>query len=255
MSTSSTSDSDAFATTRRRLLSATTAAAVAVAAVGSAAAQAPASPAPAGRSQSRQSRGGVWKHDEVALLLIDYQPEMFRQIRSETSAALIELNTRFLIRAARALDVPVILSTVAVEMGINEPTVAAIAAELPGSRVIDRSSMNAWEDKPFHDAVLATGRKRLVFGALYTEICLAFPVIDALKEGFDSMYIVDAVGGMSQIAHATAIDRMAHAGAIPNTALAWVTELFRDWKSAEAPKVRPIIVWYLQQLEELRAAK
>lgn len=202
--------------------------------------------------QSGQStQGAVWNHDEVALLLIDYQPEMFWQIRSETSARLIELNTLFLIRVARAMDIPIILSTVAVDMGINEPTITSIAAELPGTNVIDRSSMNAWEDEAFHAAVVATGRKRLVFGALYTEICLAFPVIEALNEGYEAMYIADAVGGMSQIAHATALDRLAHAGAIPNTALAWATELFRDWKSAEATKMRTLIVWYLEQIERL----
>ncbi|WP_176693077.1 isochorismatase family protein [Arenimonas terrae] len=202
-------------------------------------------------SQRRSPQGAVWNHDEVALLLIDYQPEMFANIRSETGPELIELNTRFLIRVAKALDIPVVLSTVGVEMGVNEPTRESIAAELPGAVVIDRSSMNSWEDKPFVDAVRATGRKRLVFGALYTEICLAFPVVDALKEGYEVTIVADAVGGMSQTAHATAIDRMTHAGAIPNTALALSTEFFRDWKSAEAEKMRPLIVWYLGEVAKL----
>lgn len=251
---------DPLLMTRRRILLATaTAAAAAAAAIPGGAAAQTAAAAPAGRpafgSQRRSPQGAVWNHDEVALLLIDYQPEMFRQIRSETGPALIELNTRFLIRVARALGIPVILSTVAVEMGINEPTLASIAAELPGAGIIDRSSMNSWEDEAFHAAVMATGRKRLVFGALYTEICLAFPVIDALKEGYEAMYIADAVGGMSQIAHATALDRMAHAGAVPNTALAWATELFRDWKSAEAAEARPVIAWYLEQVQRIAPAR
>jgi len=241
---------------RRRILAAA-AATAAVAMAGAAAAQTAGNrPATntAYRSQPSSPQGAVWNHDEVALLLIDYQPEMFGQIRSETGPALIELNTRFLIRIARALDVPVILSTVAVEMGINEPTLASIAAELPGANVIDRSSMNSWEDDAFHAAVAATGRKRLVFGALYTEICLAFPVVDAMKEGYEAMYIADAVGGMSQVAHATALNRLAHAGAVPNTSLAWATELFRDWKSTEATKARPVIAWYLEQLQRLGSA-
>jgi nicotinamidase-related amidase len=202
------------------------------------------------RSQPRSPQGGVWNHDEVALVLIDYQVEMFQQIRSETPAELIDLNTRFLIRIANAFDIPVVLSTVGVEMGVNGPTRASIAEELPGAHIIDRSSMNAWEDEPFHAAVAATGKKRLIFGALYTEICLAFPVVDALKEGFEVTFVADAVGGMSQIAHATALDRLAHAGAIPNTALALTTELFRDWKSAQAERARPIIMWYLGELKK-----
>ena len=199
-------------------------------------------------------RRAVWSHDEVALLLIDYQKEMFEGIRSESGPELIDLNTRLLIKTARALDIPVVLSTVGVEMGVNGPTRGSIADLLPGAAVLDRSSMNAWEDAPFHAATLASGRQRLIFGALYTEICLAYPVIEALQEGFEVMFIADAVGGRSQVAHATAIDRLVAAGAVPNTALALVTELFRDWKTDEAAKVRPIIIWYLEELNKLDLA-
>ena len=72
--------------------------------------------------------------------------------------------------------------------------------------------MKAWEDEAFRAAVKKTGRKRLIFGALWTEICLAFPVIDALKEGYDVTFVVDVVGGMSQLAHTTAIQRLVAAG-------------------------------------------
>jgi nicotinamidase-related amidase len=192
---------------------------------------------------------GVWKHQDAALILIDYQKEMFDTVRSETSAELIDLNVRLLIKAAKAFDIPVILSTVGVEMGVNRPTRQSILDELPGIKVIDRSSMNAWEDKPFHEAVKATGRKRLIIGALFTEICLAFPVVDALAEGYEVTFVVDAVGGLSQLAHRTAIERLSHAGAVPNTALALVTELFRDWKSPVAGKAREIIKPYLAEVQ------
>lgn len=188
---------------------------------------------------------GVWRHEDSALVLIDYQKEMFDQIRSETPADVIELNTRLLIKAAKAFGMPVILSTVGVKMGVNGPTRSSLLAELPGVEPIDRSSMNAWEDAPFVQAVKDTGRRRLIFGALYTEICLAFPVVDALKDGYEVAYVVDAVGGMSQLAHRTAIDRLAHAGAVPMTALATVTELFRDWKSPVADRARELVKWYL----------
>ncbi len=98
-----------------------------------------------------------------------------------------------------------------------------------------------------------TGRKRLIFGALYTEICLAFPVVDAMADGYDVTFVVDAVGGLSQLAHRTAIERLAHAGAVPNTSLALVTELFRDWKSPVAGKAREIIKPYLAEVQKFAA--
>jgi hypothetical protein len=91
--------------------------------------------------------------------------------------------------------------------------------------------------------------------ALYTEICLAFPVVDAMRDGYEAMFVVDAVGGMSQLAHRTAIERLTAAGAIPNTSLALVTELFRDWKSRVADKARDIIKWYLPAAQKLVAAR
>ena len=201
-----------------------------------------------------QSQQGVWKYEESVLVLIDYQKEMFDGVRSETTAEVIDLNVRLLIKAAKAFGIPIVLSTVGVEMGVNHPTRQSIVDEMPaGSRVIDRSSMNAWEDAAFHDAVKATGRKRVIFGALYTEICLAFPVVDALKEGYEATFIVDAVGGLSQLAHRTAIERLTAAGAVPNTALALVTELFRDWKSPVAGKAREIVKGYLVDVQNVAA--
>lgn len=196
---------------------------------------------------------GVWTSEQVALVLIDYQKEMFENIRSETTPDQVELNVRLLIKAAKAFDIPVVLSTVGVEMGVNGPTRKSIQDELPGVTVIDRSSMDAWEDAPFRAAVEKTGRKRLIFGALYTEICLAFPVVDAMRDGYEAMFVVDAVGGMSQLAHRTAIERLSAAGAIPNTSLALVTELFRDWKSPVADKAREIVKWYLPEAQKLSA--
>jgi nicotinamidase-related amidase len=198
---------------------------------------------------------GVWTADDVALVLIDYQKEMFENVKSETKPDEIELNVRFLIRAARAFNIPVILSSVGVQMGVNGLTRPAIQDELPGIEVIDRSSMDAWEDKAFRAAINKTGKKRLIFAALYTEICLAFPVIDAMRDGYEAMFVVDAVGGMSQLAHRTAIERLTAAGAVPNTSLALVTELFRDWKSPIADKAREVIKWYMPEAQKLLAAR
>jgi hypothetical protein len=178
---------------------------------------------------------------------------MFETIRSETSAELADLNVRLLARTAKAFNMPVVLSTVGVKYGINGPTHASILSDLPGVEPIDRTSMNAFEDHAFSDAVKKTGRKRLILGGLHTEICLTFAVVQALKDGYEGMFVADAVGGRSQSAHRTAIERMAHAGAVPNTALAVVTELFRDWASPLAGKAREVIYWYFAEVQKLKA--
>jgi nicotinamidase-related amidase len=194
---------------------------------------------------------GVWTYEDCALVLIDYQKEMFEVIRSETDAALVELNVRLLAKTAKALDMPIVLSTVGVGFGFNGPTLPSILSELDGIEPIDRSSMNAFEDDAFREAVRATGRRRLIIGGLHTEICLTFATIQALKDGYDAMYGTDAVGGRSQIAHRTGIERLAHASAVPTTALAVNTELFRDWASPVAGAARDVIYWYFTEVPKL----
>jgi nicotinamidase-related amidase len=196
---------------------------------------------------------GVWTYENSALVLIDYQKEQFEAIRSETSAELAALNVRLLARTAKAFNMPVVLSTVGVKYGINGPTQASILSDLPGVDPIDRSSMNAFEDRLFSDAVKNTGRKRLIFGGLHTEVCLTFAVVQALKDGYEGMFVADAVGGRSPSAHRTAIERMAHAGAVPNTAFAVVCELFRDWASPMANKAREVVYWYFAEVLKLSA--
>jgi nicotinamidase-related amidase len=190
---------------------------------------------------------GVWTADECALVLIDYQKEMFEVIRSETDADVVELNVRLLAKTARAFGMPIVLSTVGVGYGLNGPTVPPVLSELDGIEPIDRSSMNAFEDQAFREAVRATGRRRLIIGGLHTEICLTFATVQALKDGYDVLYPADAVGGRSQVAHRTALDRLADAGAVPTTALAVTTELFRDWAGPLAGPALDVIYWYFTQ--------
>jgi nicotinamidase-related amidase len=194
---------------------------------------------------------GVWTADDCALVLIDYQKEMFEVIRSETSADLVEMHVRLLAKTAKAFDVPIVLSTVGVGYGFNGPTLPSILGELEGVEPIDRSSMNAFEDEAFTQAVKATGRKRLIIGGLHTEICLTFASVSALKAGYDVMYVTDAVGGRSQAAHGTAIQRLAHAGAVPTTALAVTTELFRDWAGPLYEPALDTIYWYFREVPKL----
>jgi nicotinamidase-related amidase len=194
---------------------------------------------------------GVWTHEDCALVLIDYQREMFEVIRSDTGADLVELHVRLLARTAEAFDMPIVLSTVGVEYGINGPTLPGILDDLEGIDPIDRTSMNAFEDDAFRAAVERSERKRLIIGGLHTEICLAFATAQALKDGYEVLFVTDAVGGRSQVAHRTAIGRLSHAGAVPSTALAVTTELFRDWATPLAGAARDVINWYFTEVPKL----
>jgi nicotinamidase-related amidase len=197
---------------------------------------------------------GVWTYEDCTLVLIDYQKEMFEVIRSETDADLVELNVRLLAKTAQGLGLPIVLSTVGVEFGLNGPTLPSILSELEDIEPIDRSSMNAFEDDGFRAAVEATGRKRLIVGGLHTEICLTFATVQALKDGYDVMFVTDAVGGRSQVAHRTGIERLSHAGAVPSTALAVTTELFRDWATPPAQPALEVIHWYFREVPQLTSA-
>lgn len=181
-------------------------------------------------------------------MLIDFQNEMFEVIRSETDADLVELHVRLLAKTAKAFGMPIVLSTVGVGIRFNGPTLPSIQAELEGLEPIDRTSMNAFEDAGFRAAIEATGKKRLIIAGLHTEICQTFATVSALQEGYDVLFVTDAVGGRSQAAHRTAIDRMAHAGAVATTALAVTTETFRDWASELAGPASGVIYWYLDKV-------
>ena len=146
---------------------------------------------------------------------------------------------------------PIVLSSVGVEGGIFSPTQPAILTELGDLEPIDRSTMNAFENQAFSDAVAATGRKRLIIGGLQTEVCLAFAVVEALKAGYEVQFVTDATGSRTPAEHRTAIERMAHAGAVPNTSVGVVCELFRDWAGPLGPKGQEITNWYFTEVPKV----
>ncbi len=184
--------------------------------------------------------------ENCALVLIDFQPEQYRTVTSTTRDE-INLNVLALCKLARAYDVPVVVSTVGVDMGVNTGTDAAIIAELPGIKEIDRTGVNAWEDEEFRNAVKATGRKKIVIAGLWTEVCLTFPTLDMLKEGYQVYPVADAVGGISLVAHNRAFDRMIQAGAHPVTAISFGSELMRNWARPTSDKFRKVLQWYFPQ--------
>lgn len=139
------------------------------------------------------------------------------------------MNMGVLAELAVAYDLPIILSTVNVRTGVNHDTIPQIKDKFGDIPSYDRTSINAWEDKEFYDAVQATGRKKLIMAALWTEACLTFPTIDAIKEGFEVYPVTDCVGGTSVIAHESALRRVEQAGAQLTSLAQLACELQRDW--------------------------
>lgn len=137
------------------------------------------------------------------------------------------------IKLAKAYSVPIVLSTVNVQSGRNKDTIPDIKQLLPDQPSIDRSSINAWQDEQFVEAVKATGRKKLLIAALWTEACLTFPTLDALKEGYEVYPVVDAVGGTSLVSHETALRRVEQAGAQLTTNAQIACEWQRDWNRTD----------------------
>jgi len=164
----------------------------------------------------------------AALLIIDYQPTQVRSVASRDKRQLVA-NIVATAQVAKLYGLPVVLSTVNVATGINQPTIHQITEVLPDCDAIDRTSINAWEDENFVAAVRGTGRKKLILAALWTEVCMAFPALDAMKEGFEVYPVVDAIGGTSLEAHEAGLRRVEQAGGQPTTWAQLICELQRDW--------------------------
>jgi nicotinamidase-related amidase len=168
----------------------------------------------------------------AALILIDYQPSQFAAVRSMDRGLLLD-NVVSTAKTARAFDMPIVHSTINVATGRGDPTVPELAELLEDSPPIDRTTTNAWEDAEFLAAVRATGRRKLIMCALWTEICLAFPALDALRSGYEVYPVVDAIGGTSDEAHRFGLERVMQAGAQPVSWVALAVELQRDWAREE----------------------
>ena len=165
------------------------------------------------------------------LILIDHQPQMAFATKS---IDIVELrnNVTGLAKAAKVFGVPTILTTVA-EKSFSGPLFPEVQAVFPDQKPIDRTTMNTWEDERISKAVNQTGKKKVVIAALWTEVCGVGPALSARDQGFDVYFVTDASGGVSEEAHAMAIERMVQAGAHPITWLQYMLELQRDWARQE----------------------
>jgi nicotinamidase-related amidase len=164
------------------------------------------------------------------LVLIDHQPYQFANLHSHEPTMIIN-NVVGLAKTAKVFNVPTILTTVIEERGGY--LIKGLQDVFPDQKPIDRTLINTWEDPNVTDLVKKSGRKQLVLAALYTEICLAMPAMQALGEGYDVFIVTDASGGVSLEAHEMAVHRMVQAGAVPITWMAVLGEWQRDWAREE----------------------
>jgi nicotinamidase-related amidase len=168
---------------------------------------------------------------DSVVVLIDHQPFQFANLHSHDPTIVCN-NVVGLAKAAKAFNVPTILTTVLEERGgfLIQP----LQEVFPEQKPIDRTFINTWEDRRVVAEVEKTGRKQLVLAALWTEICLAMPALHALGEGYDVFVVTDASGGVSAEAHDMAVRRMVAAGIVPITWLAVASEWQRDWARTES---------------------
>ena len=167
-----------------------------------------------------------------ALVVIDYQPSQLAGVRSMDRDLLLK-NVVSTVKIAKVFGLPIVHSTINVQTGRGKPTLPPLAELLADNPPIDRTSTNAWEDADFLEAVRATGRRKLIICALWTEICMAFPALDAMREGYEVYPVVDAIGGTSIEAHRAGLERVVQVGARPVGWVALAVELQRDWARLE----------------------
>jgi nicotinamidase-related amidase len=168
-----------------------------------------------------------------ALIIIDYQPVQVNSIASMDRQLLIN-NIVGTAKAAVAYGLPIVHTTVNVKTGVNKPPIPQLRKVLGKFPTYDRTTINSWEDVEFRKAVEATGRKKLIMTALWTEACLTFPALDALKAGYEVCVVADAVGGTSLTAHDMALRRIEQAGGKMISLTQLLCELQRDWQRKDS---------------------
>jgi nicotinamidase-related amidase len=199
--------------------------------------------------------------EQSVVVLIDHQPFQFANLHSHEPTMVVN-NVVGLAKAAKGFKVPTILTTVTEERGGY--IIKGIQDVFPDQKPINRTTLNAWEDKRVVDAVKKTGRRQVIFAALWTEICLAYPVIHSLADGYDVFFVTDASGGTTREAHDMAVLRMIQSGATPLSWIGVMSEWQRDWaREATIPAVAEVSVAhsgatgiaYLWEMQLLKAGE
>lgn len=165
------------------------------------------------------------------LILIDFQSQMAFATHSIDGVNLRN-NAGLLAQAAAGFGVSTILTTVA-EKSFSGPMFSEVTEPFPGQAMLDRTSMNCWEDAAVIDRINAIGKDRIVLAGLWTGVCIVGPALSALAQGYEVYFVADACGDVSAEAHERAVQRMIQAGARPMTSLQYLLELQRDWGRSE----------------------
>jgi nicotinamidase-related amidase len=174
---------------------------------------------------------GLITADNSAVVFIDHQPQMTFGVANIERQQLIN-NVVMLAKGAKEFGVPAILTAVETESfsGYVWPQLMDV---FPGQQPIERTSMNSWDSPKFREAVKATGKKNIIMAGLWTEVCITWPTLNMLSEGYNIYIVEDACGATSPLAHEAAIKRCVQAGAVPMTTIATVLEFQRDWARRE----------------------
>jgi nicotinamidase-related amidase len=182
-------------------------------------------------AKMKRSEKGLLTPDNCVVTLIDHQPQMLFGVSNFDRQSIIN-NTVALAKAARVFDLPVVLSTVE-SKSFSGKIWPQITAVFPNQVPIERTSMDAWDDKNFVAAIQKSGRKKIVLAGLWTETCVALPTIQALHDGYEIYVVEDCCGDVSQLAHDNAMKRVVQAGAKPVTSLSVMLEWQRDWAETD----------------------
>jgi nicotinamidase-related amidase len=183
------------------------------------------------RNKTMSQYNKLYTPQDSAIVFIDHQPQMLFGVSGIDRAAFIN-NVTLIARAAKEYNVPTVLTAVETE-GFSGYVFPQLLDVFPGQPVVERSSMNSWDDPGFRKAVEATGRKNILMTGLWTEVCITWPTLDMLGAGYNIYVVEDCCGATSATAQAAALSRMVQAGAIRVTTIAAILEWQRDWKNKE----------------------
>jgi nicotinamidase-related amidase len=176
--------------------------------------------------------GGLLTAENCALVFIDHQPQMAFGVSNQIDRQLLVNNVLLLAKGAKEFGVPTILTTVETD-AFSGPMWPQLLDVFPDQQPIERTGMNSWDTAAFREAVKATGKKNIIMSGLWTEVCIAWPTLNMLNEGYNIYVVEDACGGTSQAAHEAALSRMVQAGAVRMTTVGTVLEFQRDWANRE----------------------
>jgi nicotinamidase-related amidase len=171
---------------------------------------------------------GLLTSDNCAVAFIDHQPQMTFGVASGIDRQLLVNNVLLLARGAKLFGVPTILTTVETE-SFSGAMLPQLLDVFPEQKPIERTGMNSWDTPAFRAAIKATGKKNILLSGLWTEVCITWPTLNMLSEGYNIYVVDDACAGTSAAAHEAALSRMIQAGAVPLTTIAAVLEFQRDW--------------------------